>query len=220
MQKLHLVGFTKDHDGLIFSLRKGAKSGSFVVPLDDQLRSSLEEAQRLREGGMAEGEEAPVEQQAAPSPASTGRKPRPRSQLSPREIQARLRAGSTIAEVAAQAGVDEEWVQRFAAPILAEQARVVERAQRLTLAKSRLGPSSEPLVTSVQLNLNDRGVHFSDDVFADSWSAYNLHGTRWAVRFAYTSRQRRQVAEWEVDVREGALTARNRLASDLGHVEP
>jgi len=34
MQKLHLVGFTPDHDGLILSARKGAKSGKFVVSVD------------------------------------------------------------------------------------------------------------------------------------------------------------------------------------------
>ena len=34
MQQLHLVGFTTDHEGLIFSARKGAKTGSFVLKLD------------------------------------------------------------------------------------------------------------------------------------------------------------------------------------------
>ena len=218
MKKLHLVGFTKDKDGLILSPRKGAKSGGYVVALDDQLVSSIEQARRQDQGEAIAppGDGAPD----SPSPAVDTRRARPRSALSPREIQARLRAGSTIAAVAAQAGVEEEWVLRFADPILAEQAQVVESAQRLTFAKSRLGPSAEPLGQAVQWNLTDRGVRFSDDVFSDCWSAFNLHGARWAVRFTYTSRQRRQMAEWEVDLRERSLTARNRLASDLGHVEP
>ncbi|MGH9178901.1 MAG: septation protein SepH, partial [Acidimicrobiales bacterium] len=211
MKKLHLVGITKESDGLVFSPRKGAKTGGFVVALDDELLASIEEARRGREG-----DEAPIEFEAANLPA---RRERPNSSLSPREIQARLRSGATIAEVAMQAGVGQDWVLRFADPILAEQARVVESAQRLTFAKSRLGPSVEPLAESVQWKLSDRGVRFSDDVFAAGWSAFNLHGTRWAVQFHYTSRQRHQVAEWEVDLRERTLTARNRLASDLGHVE-
>ena len=34
MQQLHLVGFTKDHRGLIFSVRRGAKRGGFVVDVE------------------------------------------------------------------------------------------------------------------------------------------------------------------------------------------
>ena len=215
MKKLHPTGFTPGNDGLILSPRKGAKSGGFVLALDDTLVAAIELARRRRDGEELGGAEA-----GEGGDTGLGRAPgRRRSSLSPREIQARLRAGSTIREVAGQAGVDDEWVIRFAAPILAEQAQVVESAQRLTFAKARRGPSIEPLAPSVQWNLSDRGVRFSDDVFADCWSAYSLHGARWAVRFAYTSRKRRQVAEWEVDLRERSLTARNRHAADLGHVE-
>ena len=216
MKKLHLVGFTAENEGLILSPRKGAKSGGFMITLDDELVSSIERARRQRLGDDPDDIGGGVGSEAG----GWGSRPlRARSSLSPREIQARLRAGSSISEVAGQAGVDDEWVLRFAAPILAEQAQVVERAQGLTLVKSRRGPSIEPLAPSVQWNLSDRGVQFSDDVFADCWSAYNLHGARWAVRFAYTSRKRRQVAEWEVDLRDRSLVARSRLATDLGHVE-
>ena len=186
-----------------------------MVALDDGLVAAIDQARRRRSG-----EEIPHSGGSGAEGTTRGAgRVRAHSSLSPREIQSRLRAGSTIAEVASQAGVDDEWVMRFAAPILAEQAQVVASAQRLTLVKARRGPSIESLAPSVQWNLSDRGVNFSDDVFADSWSAFNLHGARWAVRFAYTSRKRRQVAEWEVDLRERSLVARNRLATDLGHVE-
>ncbi|HET7487057.1 MAG TPA: septation protein SepH [Acidimicrobiales bacterium] len=215
MKKLHPVGVTADNEGLVLSPRKGAKSGGFVVAVDDALLEALELARQRRNGAAAGTEES----SAAAAPAVPAAPPRPSSSLSPREIQARLRAGSTIAEVAQQAGVDDEWVQRFAAPILAEQAKVIDTAQRLVLVKARRGPSIEPLGPSVQWNLSDRGVRFSNDVFADCWSAFNLHGARWAVRLTYTSRKRNHVAEWEVDLRERTLAARNRLAADLGHVE-
>ena len=212
MKKLHLVGLTPDNDGLLLSVRKGSKTGGYVVTLDDETLAAIERARRQAEGGELGDDET---DEAAAPPARA----RARSSLTPREIQARLRAGSTIAEVANAAGVGEEWVQRFAAPILAEQEQVVERAQSMTFGKARLGPSIEPLAASVQWNLSDRGVRFSDDVFADCWSAYNLHGARWAVRFSYFTRKRHQVAEWEVDLRDQRITARNRLAADLAHVE-
>src|SRR5205807_7690741 len=86
------------------------------------------------------------------------RAPRPRSTLTPREIQGRLRAGRSIEEVAAEAAVDTEWIDKFAAPIIAEQAKIVERARGLTYVKPRLGMSAEPLGRAVAWNLASRGV--------------------------------------------------------------
>ena len=50
-----------------------------------------------------------------------------------------------------EAHVDEEWVSRFAAPILAEQEQVIERAQSLAYTAPRKGQSSLPLGLAVQL---------------------------------------------------------------------
>lgn len=212
MQQLHLVGFTTDLEGLIFSARKGAKSGGYLVLLDEKLRATVEDALRLRNGPTTNDDD---ESGGSARP----RRPRPESTLSPREIQARLRSGSTIAEVARDAGVDEEWVSRFAVPIQAEQAQVVGRARRLAFVKSRLGASALPLGTAVRWNLADKGILLFDDDYEAAWSAYNLQGASWVVRFEYTSRQKRQHAEWEVDLREGELFARNRTASELGYVD-
>src|SRR4051795_7743895 len=48
VQKLHLVGFTTDIEGLIFSSRRGSRSGGYMVVLDDRLLERIEEALRLR----------------------------------------------------------------------------------------------------------------------------------------------------------------------------
>jgi hypothetical protein len=206
VQQLHLVGFTTDQEGLIFSARKGSKSGGYVVVLDKKLLNKIDDAKRRRQ---ADDEE-------------TGRRrpDRAESVLSPREIQARLRSGRTIVQVAREAGVDEEWVARFAAPIQAEQAQVITRARSLVFAKARLGDSAQPLGEAVVWNTAEKGVRLPDDVFDDCWSAFHLREHEWVVRFAYFNRKKVQHAEWEVDLREGVLTARNRLGSDLGYVEP
>jgi hypothetical protein len=218
VRKLHVVGFTTDLDGLIFSTRKGSKSGSFVVPITDELKDKLAEAERLRNG-----EELPARPTPERGPRREGREEReaarPHSELTPREIQARLRAGRTIDEVAKEARCTREWVERFAAPILAEQAQVVELARGLTYSKARLGESGLPLGESVAMNLADKGVLLPADVFDDSWSAFQLHDGVWLVRFAYRSRGRLQQASWEVDLNAGRLLSRDRLASDLGYVE-
>lgn len=218
MQKLHLVGLTTDLTGLIFSTRKGTKSGGFVVPIDARLLAVIADTLSRRNGDAAsEGLDVSVLAPAIAEPP-TPRGPRPQSSLSPREIQARLRAGRSIDEVAKEAGVDATWVERFAVPILAEQGRVAEQAITFTYTKPRHGPSAVPLAAAVRRNLADRGIRLADDEFERSWGAYHQDGTRWVVRFAYRSRGRAQVAEWDVDVAERELVARNRLAGQLGHV--
>ncbi|HEV2760124.1 MAG TPA: septation protein SepH [Acidimicrobiales bacterium] len=214
MRKLHLVGLTTDRDGLIFTARKGSKSGGFIVPLDDRVLAAIADAGRLDNGAPSDDGAALPEVEAVP------KRLRSESALTPREMQARLRAGRSIDEVAAEAGVDTEWVARFAVPILAEQAQVVELARALVYAKPRLGESSQPLGSSVLQNLSDRGVFLPDDVANAGWSAFQLHDSVWMVRFRYRSRGRDQEAQWEIDVPTGRLRARNRHASDLGYVDP
>jgi hypothetical protein len=214
LRKLHLVGLTTDRDGLIFTARKGSKSGGFIVPLDDKLLTAIVQAG-----------EGPNGEQRGPA-ATTGdieavpKRLRSESALTPREMQARLRSGRSIEEVAAEAGVDTEWVARFAVPILAEQAQVVELARALVYAKPRLGDSTQTLGVSVLQNLSDRGVFLPDDVANAGWSAFQLHDAIWMVRFRYRARGKDQEAQWEIDVSAGRLRARNRHASDLGYIGP
>jgi hypothetical protein len=213
VQQLHLVGLTTDLDGLILSARRGAKSGSFVVKLDRPLLETIADTVRRRDGATSADVVGAIDRVTGAAGV------RPSSLLSPREIQARLRAGRTVREVADEAGVDEDWVERFAEPIRAEQAQVVERAAQLLYVKPRRGESAESLATSVRWNLADKGVRLPTDLLDAGWSAHQVHEAIWLVRFVYVSRGRRQVAEWELDLRDGTLAARDRLASQLGFIE-
>jgi len=204
VQRLHVVGFTTDHEGLILSARRNAKSGGYVVIADSDFEEALGEMRR------AHGE----------TDDDGARSPRPESTLSVREMQQRLRAGQSIEEVADAAGAAEEWIARFAIPIEAEQSLVVQRTLELVASKQRIGPSSQPLGTSAWWNLQDRGVKVHEDEWSQGWSAYLQRDQVWVVQFAYTFRKKRQVAEWEVDLRAGTVHSRNRLGTDLGYVEP
>src|SRR5260221_9196366 len=146
--------------------------------------------------------------------------PRAESQLSVREMQQRLRAGKSIREVARGAGVHDEWVERFAIPIQAEQNQVVRQAFDITFVKQRLGASSQPLGTAVWWNLQDRSVTLPDEGWDTGWTAFLVRDSRWVVRFVYETRKRDQVAEWEVDLRARTLISRNRLGTELAYVEP
>jgi hypothetical protein len=216
VQQLHLVGFTTDLDGLIFSARRGSKSGGFLVALDERFLSLVREAIRLQTGseltaGAGDLGSEPAPRRVAPAPASA---------LSPKEIQARLRAGRSVDQVAGEAGVDDEWVLRFATPVLAEQTRVVERALLVNCRAPRKGESGYPVAESVRWNLADKGLLLSPGELAAGWSAYHVRDGSWVIRFRYHSRGREHVAQWEYDLATGALVALNRLGSELGYVEP
>jgi hypothetical protein len=207
MQKLHPVGFTDELDGLILSARKGSKTGRFIVPLDGKLLKMLADADRGRERVTKE-----TAQSAAP------RLVLPDSSLTPREMQDRIRTGWSVQEVADEAGVDHDWVRRFASPVLAEVGQVIDRARGATFDKPRVGLSSLPLGAAVRRNVLERGVRIIDEELDECWSAHQLADDEWVVRFVYTSRGRTQEAEWLFDVGTEELVSNNRLASQLGHV--
>ena len=268
MQQLHLVGLTTDLGGLIFSARKGSKSGGFLIELDDELLATIADTVRRRNGsspsssassgssssssgssgsssswtpgsGSGSGSSPPAAvslRQTSPvheSPAAEAarilakasgleaRERRPVSTLSPREIQARLRAGHDVADIAADAAVDVEWIERFAPPVRAEQGQVVERAGQARLVRPRGGESTEPLAGAVRLHLAERGLRLpGPEAPEQPWSAVHVHESLWIVRLTYRARGREQLAEWEYDLRTNELIARNRLAAQLAFVEP
>src|SRR4051812_14464725 len=144
---------------------------------------------------------------------------RPESALSVREVQARLRRGRTIEQVAREAGVDASWVTRFAVPVLAEQSEVIRAARGTRMSKQRVGQSGATLGDSVYRNLAERGVTDPRDQLDKAWRARQLTEGMWLVTFTYSFRGRDCEASWEYDETTATLRARGRLASQLGFRE-
>ncbi|HEY1118863.1 MAG TPA: septation protein SepH, partial [Acidimicrobiales bacterium] len=218
MHDLQLVGFTTDRRGLIFRLRAGARSeAGFVVPLTDELVSLV--AEIAAEGATSEPAEADLRDEPAADTAVEAAT-RPRSQLSVRDIQARLRAGEPIARVAAEAGVEDDWIERFAPPIRAEQRRIIDQALECHLRRSRSPESAAPLRRAVGRSLADKGIAYTVDAFEAAWSAHLLGQDRWAVSFTYRHRGRDRTATWTYDAAVAELTTTDRTAAQLGFVAP
>jgi hypothetical protein len=207
IRRLHVIGFSAEQGGFILAERKGAKSGSYLLPLDEELEAHFDESRR---GSKAH-------RSPAPDPAARSIVG---SALTPRAIQARLRAGLTVEEVAAEAGVGTDWIERFAGPVQAEQAAAVDRARRAVLHTPRRGPSDRPLADSVVRNLATRGLLMTDESMDEAWSARHVVDSEWVVAFRFPSRGRVATAEWMLNLATGGLTARNRLGGELGFVEP
>jgi hypothetical protein len=213
MPKLHLVGITPDHRGLVLSEHARAKRGDMVLEIDDRLLEAIDKANRLRtrdEGVRLESNALPSKRGDADGDAAVAGRP------TPREIQQRLRAGESVAALARTSGTDEAWIRRFAAPVLAEQAKVIDLARSVTFTKRGVGPSGAALGQAVAANVIDRGVPLTLPDLEAGWGAYQHPEGGWRVTFTFPLRGRRQTAEWEIEPGTGQLTARNKLATELG----
>ena len=86
------------------------------------------------------------------------------NQVSPKDVQAAIRAGQSIQEVATALGVTEETIEPFAAPILDELRFVLQSALTTSLAVNGQMQSFESLVLQ-----NYPGVSFSVKKENGSW---------------------------------------------------
>jgi hypothetical protein len=139
---------------------------AFHIPADDRLRAMLR-----------------------PRPTTTEN--RPESALTPREIQARLRAGETAEEVAEAAGIPVVRVARYEAPIAAERVRIVDEVRRATApGPHRVSPGRQ-LGGVVDDRLTEDGL---DPVMAQ-WLARRRPDGTWLVTVDLADHH----AEWSWD---------------------
>src|SRR6266540_2591262 len=106
MRALRIVGL--EDDGRTVILEEPIRGERFTLPADERLRAAAR-GDITRLGQITNELE---------------------SQMRPREIQARIRAGESVEQVAAAAGLPEHRVERFAYPVLLERSRTAELAQR------------------------------------------------------------------------------------------
>ncbi len=238
MVRLYLLGFTHDLKGVVFSQRRAGKSGSFWVPIDEGFLAAVDKLHHAREerGGQVEGSNegrsggkgrrspyggkvvdlkglpaAPRSRSLPPVGRSVARSGLPAS-----EIQQMLREGKSIKTVMAAAKTELAWVERLAEPVITERLGVVRLAQRAYMLRPRLGTSGLQLGDAVARNLEERGVDGLDDV----WDAKATRSGVWRIWIRYTHRGKRRSAEWEFRKGSRQITARNRLASELGWWTP
>ena len=182
MQDLTPVGLSKDGRRLLLVSAAGEE---FAVTVDSRLRAALR------------GENARLSQLEM----------KMESALRPRDIQARIRAGESLEEVAAAARTTVEAITGFATPVLAERAHVAQTALRASVRR-RSGESSSAgrtLGDAAELFLEDHGLH-DDDV---EWDAWRRADGRWALVAAYAVGGRPRTAEFTHDLPGRYVVAEN-----------
>ena len=191
MADLRLVGLTDDGSRLVLESDGGA-SEHLVV--DDRLRSLVS---------------------TRPVRGRTQVAPDLESQLSPREIQARIRSGQSPDEVADEAGISVERVERFAGPILHEREHIAQEAAKVSVGRDDHG-AVMLLGELVGQRLEERGVA-RDGL---EWDAWRRDDGAWEVQLDYLAGGRERSASWVYDPARRTVTADDDEARWLLEEEP
>ena len=158
MRELKVVGL--DADGKNIICQSGSPDDRFKLPVDDRLRAAMR------------GEAPALEQPQLDIEVT--------DLLSPKEIQARIRAGASVEQVAMASGSDISRIRRFAHPVLLERSRAAELA---TAAHPLLadGPSVLTLLETISVALVGRGLNPA----RLSWDAWRNEDGRWTVQLSW-----------------------------------
>jgi len=162
MRELTIVGLDVDGKHIICESTKdnGDPGEKFKIRVDDRLKAAV------RGDGTRVGQ-THIDVEVT-------------SMLRPKEIQARIRAGASVEQVAAAAGVDVERVERFAHPVLLERSRAAELA---TAAHPVLadGPAVLTLLETITSSLLARGLNPDTTM----WDAWRNEDGRWTVQLGW-----------------------------------
>ncbi len=191
MRELHVVAVSEDGRHVLLGSRRGSATTSYRVALDDRLLAAVR-------GDL-------------PKP---GEDPRAASALSPKEIQARLRAGETAEAIARSAGVPVTRVERFSGPVQGEMARVIDAARSAHLVRGRLGRSVLPLGRAV-----DDALEASPGLDPDrtSWQTHREPEGAWLVTVRWFARARLRSASWRYDPATREVVGVDPAASAMAH---
>ena len=111
--------------------------------------------------------------------------------FSPREVQARVRAGESPDVVAAEYGWPMEKVMRYAEPLLAERSFIAQQAQTVEVRRSGGGATLlESAYAAIAADPEAGGI---------SWDAYRREDGKWIVTAEYTDADGAHQARWTYD---------------------
>jgi Protein of unknown function (DUF3071) len=190
MRELKIVGL--DLDGKHIICEGDNPADKFTISVDDRLRAALR-------GDGARVAQTHIEVEVT-------------NVLSPKEIQARIRAGASVEQLATAAGVDIDRVARFAHPVLLERSRAAELA---TAAHPVLGdgPAVLTLLETVTSSLVARGLNPDNTM----WDAWRNEDGRWTVQLGWKAGRSDNIAHFRFcpGAHGGTVTAVDDAASEL-----
>jgi hypothetical protein len=190
MRELKVVGL--DVDGKRIICETADSGEKFILLSDDRLRAAVR-------GDTVVSNQVNIDAEVA-------------NVLSPKEIQAKIRSGASVEQVATASGMAMGRVERFAHPVLLERARAAELA---TAAHPVLadGPSVLTLLETVTSALVARGLDPEDT----NWDAWRNEDGRWTVQLGWKAGMSDNVAHFRFTpgAHGGTVTAFDDAACEL-----
>ncbi|SDF28652.1 Protein of unknown function [Blastococcus aurantiacus] len=188
MRTLRLVGLSDDGTSLLLVADTEDGEERFSLPVDDRLRAAARgDSRRLTQIDVDLGTELP-----------------------PRVIQSRIRAGETPEQVAAASGTRVERIMRFAHPVLQERERVAEQARE---ARVRLTDSTPG--TTLQQFMTERLRLIDTDIDAVTWDAYRSDTGAWVVSGAWRAGEKSGTARWTFDLPSRTVAPLDAVTTDF-----
>lgn len=137
--------------------------------------------------------------------------------LTPREIQAEIRLGTSVAELVAKTGADEDQVAKYAAPILTELKHILTLARniRLSLVGDRF---TDPTQIEFGTVMDERLA--SNGATEISWVSKKTVEGVWMVSAEYTLHNEQGVATWSFEPKSLHLVPENQSALLLSNASP
>lgn len=134
------------------------------------------------------------------------------SQMRPREIQTRIRAGASVEQLATVAGVPAERIERFAYPVLLERSRTAELARQAHPVRSD-GPDVRTLDDVIADTFGRRG----HDYATVTWDSWRGETGKWVVQLRWRAGRSDNRAHWTFHpgAHGGTVTALDDHAVDL-----
>ena len=207
MQELRLVGVQEDGGHLLLSNEDGEE---FSLPVTEALRAAATRPIGRPSAQAADAAEGVV---------------------TPRDIQARIRAGATAEQVAAASGVDLERVRKYEGPVLAERDWIAQQARQVEVAapqpghdlyRGTFGEHPALLGDMVRHRLTALGM----DASSAHWDAWRMDDGTWTVSLDFSTQGAdpaigdQPPALWSFRPSSRHLENRNRWAQVLSELDP
>ena len=135
-----------------------------------------------------------------------GRKARTGPRVNPREIQSLIRAGKSRAEVAETVGVEEEVIERYEEPVLAERRYILERAQAVPVRTDPVRLAQDETVVEPErfgAVIGERLIALSAD--STDWSSWRDEEAGWMIALDFVSHDVEHRAIWSFEHRKQIL---------------
>ncbi|WP_104525956.1 septation protein SepH [Blastococcus atacamensis] len=190
MRTLRLVALSEDGESLVLMAEgpDGADGEKFALPIDDRLRAAARgDARRLIQIDVDMGTELP-----------------------PRIIQSRIRAGETPEQVAASSGTRVERIMRFAHPVIQERERVADQAREARVRLSDGGPG-----VALQQFMVERLRLIDTDIDAVTWDAFRGDDGSWVATGAWRAGEKSGTTRWRFDLPSRTVTPVDAATTDF-----